>query len=76
MDVEKLENLVNELKNDELDAGEKISALKKIIGEAEDAIAGEVAVARANGWSWADLAPVLGTTRQAAHQRYSTLLSS
>lgn len=25
-----------------------------------------------NGWSWAELASALGTTRQAAHKRYAT----
>jgi len=56
----------------QLDLGERITLLRAIIGAAEDAIAGEVAVARLDGWSWGQLAPALGTTRQAAQQRYGT----
>lgn len=56
--------------NSDLDTGERIAALKSIIGAAEDVIAGEVAAARVDGWSWGQLAPVLGTTRQGAQQRY------
>lgn len=50
--------------------GDRIEALREIIGLASDMIGGEVAAARVNGWSWAQLAPALGTTRQAAQQRY------
>lgn len=56
--------------NSDLDTGEKIATLKKIIGAAEEVIGSEVAAARVEGWSWGELAPVLGTTRQAAQQRY------
>jgi len=49
---------------------DRIEALREIIGLASDMIAGEVAAARASGWSWAQLAPALGTTRQGAQQRY------
>lgn len=56
--------------NSDLDTGEKIAALKSIIGAAEDVIGSEVAAARVDGWSWGQLAPVLGTTRQGAQQRY------
>lgn len=56
--------------NSDLDTGEKIATLKKIIGAAEEVIGSEVAAARVEGWSWGELAPVLSTTRQAAQQRY------
>lgn len=52
------------------DHGDRITALRKIMIEADAMIAGEVAAARANGWSWGDLAPALATTRQGAQQRY------
>lgn len=54
------------------DYGERIETLRRIIGVASDRITGEVAAARASGWSWGKLAPVLGTTRQAAHERFSS----
>ena len=50
--------------------GDRIKALKEIIDLASDMIDGEVAAARANGWSWAQIAPALGSTRQGAQQRY------
>ena len=50
--------------------GDRIETLREIIGLAYDMIGGEVAAARASGWSWAQLAPALGTTRQGAQQRY------
>ena len=69
------EQLINELTNlasaTDDDIGERIGRMRRIIGYAEEVIGGEVAAARVAGWSWAQLAPVLGTTRQAAHQRYA-----
>lgn len=59
---------LTELDND--DFGARIETLRRIIGDAEDMIGGEVAAARVNGWSWGQLAPALGTTRQGAQQRY------
>lgn len=64
-----LHRLIETLNND-LDTGEKLITLKRIIGAAEDVIGGEVAAARVDGWSWGQLAPVLGTSRQGAQQRY------
>ena len=64
-----LHRLIETLSSD-LDTGEKIATLKKIIEAAEEVIGSEVAAARVGGWSWGELAPVLGTTRQAAQQRY------
>ena len=64
-----LHRLIETMSND-LDTGERITTLKNIIGAAEDVIGGEVAAARVDGWTWAQLATVLGTTRQAAQQRY------
>lgn len=40
------------------------------IKEMQDEIAGFVAVARAEGASWGQIAPQLQTTRQGAQQRY------
>lgn len=56
--------------NSDLDTGERLITLKRIIGAAEDVIGGEVAAARVDGWSWGQLAPALGTSRQGAQQRY------
>lgn len=66
-----LQTLTNQLTTD-LDAGERIALLRRIIGEAEDAIAGEVFSCRLEGLSWAAIAPMLGTTRQGAQQRYGS----
>lgn len=68
--AEKEINRLMETLNNDLDTGEKIATLKKIIGAAEEVISSEVAAARVEGWSWGQLAPVLGTTRQGAQQRY------
>lgn len=69
------QQLIHELTNiataNDDDFGERIEAMRRIIGYAEEVIGGEVAAACVEGWSWGQLAPVLGTTRQAAHQRYS-----
>lgn len=56
--------------NDDLDTGERLITLKRIIAAADEVIGSEVAAARVDGWSWGHLAPALGTTRQAAQQRY------
>lgn len=55
---------------EETDHYDRISLLRQIIGNAQDVIAEEVAAARASGWSWGELAPALGTTRQGAQQRF------
>ena len=64
-----LHRLIETLNND-LDTGERLITLKRIIGAAEDVIGSEVAAARVDGWSWGQLAPALGTSRQGAQQRY------
>ncbi len=50
---------------------ELLPAIGELVAEM-DAIAVEAIVgARAEGWSWHDIAQRLGTTKQAAHQRYA-----
>ena len=44
------------------------SALRRL---AETLEAAQVANARRQGWSWQDIANVLGVTKQAVHQKYS-----
>jgi DNA-directed RNA polymerase specialized sigma24 family protein len=44
------------------------SALRRL---AETLEAAQVANARRQGWSWQDIAEVLGVTKQAVHQKYS-----
>lgn len=46
-------------------------ALRMIRDTADSALTQAVAQARAEGSSWADVARMLGTTRQAAQQRYT-----
>lgn len=49
---------------------EAVEVLRVLEGVVQDAIAGWVAAARAEGLSWAQIAPALGTSKQAAQQRY------
>lgn len=49
---------------------ERIEAHRRAIRAAEVALASEVAVARANGATWEDIARRLGVSRQAAHKTY------
>ena len=53
---------------------EGLAALVALRNELENAIASAVAGLRQPQWSysWSEIAAVLGTTRQAAHQRYGT----
>jgi DNA-binding NarL/FixJ family response regulator len=44
------------------------SALRRL---AETLEAAQVANARRQGWSWQDIAEVLGVTKQAVHQKHS-----
>lgn len=44
------------------------SALRRL---AEKLEAAQVANARSQGWSWQDIAEVLGVTKQAVHQKHS-----
>jgi len=48
----------------------RIGLALKRIAATEAELAAAVAAARANGRSWADIAMVLGISRQAARQRY------
>jgi len=45
------------------------SALRRL---AETLEAVQVANARRQGWSWQDIADVLGVTKQAVHQKYGS----
>ena len=45
------------------------SALRRL---AETLEAAQVAGARRQGWSWQDIADVLGVTKQAVHQKYAS----
>jgi predicted transcriptional regulator len=45
------------------------SALRRL---AETLEAVQVANARRQGWSWQDIADVLGVTKQAVHQKYAS----
>ena len=45
------------------------SALRRL---AENLEAAQVASARRQGWSWQDIADVLGVTKQAVHQKYAS----
>lgn len=44
-----------------------VSALRKLIDQIERA---QVRAARAEGWSWAEIADALGVTRQAAYKKH------
>ena len=49
---------------------EGLAALSGLAADVDTAMTEAVAGLRAAGFSWADIAHRLGTTRQAAHQRY------
>jgi hypothetical protein len=49
---------------------EGLAELARLSTDVDDAIRTAIAGLRAAGYSWADIAERLGTTRQAAHQRY------
>jgi hypothetical protein len=44
-----------------------VAALRKLVDQLERA---QVAAARAQGWSWAEIAKELGVTRQAAFKKH------
>lgn len=44
--------------------------LRKVQDDVDELMRGAVAQCRAEGYSWAEIAARLGTTRQAAQQRY------
>jgi DNA-directed RNA polymerase specialized sigma24 family protein len=45
-----------------------VAALRKLLEQLE---AAQVASARAQGWSWQDVADVLGVSRQAVHKKHA-----
>ena len=45
-----------------------VRALRRLVEQLEDL---QVASARRQGWSWADIAGVLGVSKQAAHKKHS-----
>jgi DNA-directed RNA polymerase specialized sigma24 family protein len=45
-----------------------VAALRRLLEQLERA---QVRNARANGWSWAEIATELGVSRQAAHKKHS-----
>jgi hypothetical protein len=49
---------------------EGLAALAALSADVDAAMHTAIAGLRAAGWSWAEIADRLGTTRQAAHQRY------
>ena len=56
--------------NELADPLERVWAADRAAGAVHDLLAEAVAAARANGASWAEIGDTLGTTRQAAHQRF------
>ncbi|MEU6701330.1 hypothetical protein [Pseudonocardia sp. NPDC046786] len=51
---------------------EGLTDLTRLADDVDTAVRHAVTGLRAAGFSWADIASRLGTTRQAAHQRYSS----
>lgn len=51
---------------------EGLTELARLADDIDTAVRTAVAGLRAAGFSWADIAIRLGTSRQAAHQRYAT----
>jgi hypothetical protein len=49
---------------------DNLGVLSKLSGDVDAAMLHAVAAARAEGYSWADIGRELGTTRQAAQQRF------
>lgn len=45
-----------------------VAALRRLLDTLEDL---QVANARSNGWSWQDIAEVLGVSRQAVHKKHA-----
>jgi hypothetical protein len=45
-----------------------VRALRRLVEQLEDL---QVASARRQGWSWAEIAGVLGVSKQAAHKKHS-----
>lgn len=49
-----------------------VAALRRLVEQLEDL---QVGNARALGWSWADIAAVLGVSKQAVHRKHAGRLS-
>ena len=62
--------MTNSTENDRAEALSTINDLRVQIAEAQEAIAAEVAVARANGATWREIGQALGTSRQNAEKRF------
>lgn len=50
-----------------------VAALRRLVEQLEDL---QVANARAHGWSWADIASVLGVSKQAVHKKHAEHVGS
>ena len=49
-----------------------VAALRRLVEQLEDL---QVESARTQGWSWSDIAAVLGVTKQAVHKKHARHLS-
>ncbi len=61
---------VGKLETDDISDLRRIAAALDTIAGGETELQVAVDVARANGWSWARIGAVLGTSRQAAAERF------
>lgn len=64
-------HLIDRAAQPEVGPLEQIDLLRRAIGCLEDEIAGAVAVARAEEYSWTQIGATLGLTKQGAQQRYT-----
>lgn len=62
--------LVRSAEDDTAPALDYVQTLRRIIATAESALPHAVALARGEGASWEDVAGALGTSRQAAWERF------
>ncbi len=71
------EDLLDAIDVDKLETDD-ISDLRRVAGALDTIAGGEIELqaavdaSRANGWSWARIGAVLGTSRQAAAERFGT----
>lgn len=49
---------------------ERVAAAQRAVRDAEEAVRAAVVAARSHGYTWVDIGTVLGTSRQAAFQRF------
>ncbi len=49
-----------------------VAALRRLVEQLEDL---QVGNARAQGWSWADIAAVIGVSKQAVHRKHAGRLT-